>query len=526
MANEASYVPQGRDNTGAAIQLNPFDSSQIWAAYDKANAPVKKPILDSYGKPLGTGKDAVDPRDRPYLQAKEGNYLKRYTEIVQKSKAENRDVTAEENMELSALKNDYIDSVSVAQFHLKDRNEMLKAIRSNPYAFKKGAAQKVEEWFSLPFDQRMQQPLDVSKAPAKDGHGWITKFKPTSSGSGGHTNADGSSSTYNYKRFDPVKAEKYFAESILPYVVNPITEEQQIFRATIQDEIETQAKAQGMIFEEMPAEQQANLVLDVAKAEAFSIWQGATEEKGGGTTKDAPIDKDGSTGSKSGGSNGGLEVRVGTTYKKFNPKTGTVVPEGSDQSGDTEAINVMTIPLVGRVNNASDKGAGENKKIQLKLVDGTYKPVLVKNISKYANTSNKWEEGLWITYADEDGQLIEMPLDSDNQHIVEKEFAFSVNDFLNKKYKGWKDQADNKEIVAPEKLPRWSQMSTDEKNAYLAAYARKTKTRFTPLEPTEEEKKAKETEKEKADKKKSYIQKAKDYFKSSPKKSDDLKDLF
>ena len=152
MQDPSSYVYSGRDGSGAATILKPFDSSRIFNDYDKARAPKKNPILDSLGKDIFSIGGKARPIDRPAINKK----LKAYIDKVSELRANNVDLTSDPDaaFEVMRLKNEAIDfsSKSLRDGVLGDNAK--RDVQRNPKAYPPDAIKQIEAWEQMDIESR------------------------------------------------------------------------------------------------------------------------------------------------------------------------------------------------------------------------------------------------------------------------------------------------------------------------------------------------------------------------------------
>lgn len=469
MANEASYVPLGRDNTGAAVQLNPFDSSKIFAAYDKANAPVKTPLLDSYGNTLKTGTGAVDPKHRWYVEEAKNKEIDYQVKLRQRLQAERRDVNAEEQQQLERNKMETIDRLSILQKRQTERAERIEKGRTNPYSLPANWQEKEEEYWNLPANELIaKQAPDYQAVPEKTVY---DIFKDAGTSKAGKdesvTRSDGSGWSEKVDKFDPKKAEENFNTLIVPMLANPNSKEGRIATAIIVDKLKGEFKKENIDWDQLSPEDQSEAVLNAAKVDYFASQKAVIAEQEA-TTKRAAQDKDGDgSGSSSSSTNLKLQPMVGVAYKPT--REGKIVPQGGGGKGLLSAVKVLNIPIKGRLGGKNDQFAQLNKEIKLNN-EGSYVTGTVEKISKYGDVNGEWGEEIWVTIAPKEGKPVEVLVDGENRQAIETEFKINIDELIEKQYPNWKEQ--KVELPDPTLNPKWNTYKPERQAAILRAYER------------------------------------------------------
>ena len=468
-ANEASYVPLGRDNTGAAVQLNPFDSSKIFAAYDKANAPVKTPLLDSYGNTLKTGTGAVDPKDRWYVEEAKNKEIDYQVKLRQRLQAERRDVNSEEQQQLERNKMETIDRLSILQKQQADRLKRIEKGKANPYSLPSNWQEKEEAFWNIPANERIGiAGPDYEALPEKTVYDIFKDIgKSTVSKDITVTKADGSSYSEKVDTFDPKKAEENFNKNVVPMLANPYSEEGRILTAIQVNKLQEESNKFGVDWSALTPDQQSELVMEASKADYFAAQQAQVVEQRA-SSKKAAQDKDGDgSGTSSSSTNLKLQPMVGVAYKAT--RDGKIVPQGGGGKGLLSVVKVLNIPIKGRLGGKNDQFAQLNKEIKLNN-EGSYITGTVEKISKYGDVNGEWGEEIWVTIAPKEGKPVEVLVDGENRQAIETEFKINIDELIEKQYPNWRDQ--KVELPDPTLNPKWNTYKPERQAAILRAYER------------------------------------------------------
>lgn len=480
MANEASYVPLGRDNTGAAVQLNPFDSSKIFAAYDKANAPVETPLLDSYGDVLKTTPGAVHPNDRPHIQKIKNEFIDFNTKLRRTLAMEKRDINAEEQKQAEDFRARLNDTVSFAQKSYTDYLQLNEKINANKFAYSEQDIERARVFPDLIERMQVGRP-NIEALPEKTVYD-IFKDLGTSKKSKDEsvTRPDGSGWSEKVDEFDPVKAEQNFNTLVAPMLANPNSKEGRIATAIIVEKLKSEFKKENIDWDQLSPEDQSEAVLNAAKVDYMAAQQGVIAEQKA-TTKRAKQDKEGE-GTSSSSTNLKLQPMVGVAYKAT--RDGKIVPQGGGGKGLLSAVKVLNIPIKGRLGGKNDQFAQLNKEIKLNN-EGSYVTGTVEKISKYGDVNGEWGEEIWVTIAPKEGKPVEVLVDGENRQAIETEFKINIDELIEKQYPNWKEQ--KVELPDPTLNPKWNTYKPERQAAILRAYERSkgnTPTEQAPPAPT------------------------------------------
>lgn len=286
MQNRESYVAQGKDNTGAAIQLKPFDTSTIFKAYDYQ---PKKPLLDSLGKDIATPSGAVHPNDRRYVTDLKNKWIDKTSRLQAESARNKADVTPEQRQEADILKMETIDMTSLLQKQYAAALEIEKKAKADPYSYPNWQ-EKVNEYFALPPLERGLSP-NIEKAPDVD----LNKFfgdlgTAERSGGGTYTKADRSSSGGTYTKFDPVIAEQNFNDLVVP-VLNSGTPDANRVIASLEKDVRKLAELQKLDYTKLSDVDKMSLVLDVAKDQYMAAQKAKVHTRRTSSTSELVLKK-------------------------------------------------------------------------------------------------------------------------------------------------------------------------------------------------------------------------------------------
>ena len=466
MQNPESYVAQGKDNTGAAIQLKPFDTSTIFKAYDYQ---PKKPLLDSLGKDIATPSGAVHPNDRKYVTELKDKWIKYTSEIQAKAAKDKREITGEERQIADAMKMEFIDMTSLLQKQFSGFIDAEKKVEADPFSFE-GWEDSKNQFFTKHPLQRGFSP-GVKKLPDVDLYDFFVK-QGTAEASGGGTRgkSDGSSKTTAFTKFDPAAAEENWKNIVVP-TLNSGTPDANRVIAFMEKKVREQAKLENVDYDKKSPVEKMSAVLDFAHDFYMAAQKGNIKVKNIESSKEADATKVAKV--KAAGetsANQPFEVNAGYAYRTIG-KNGNIIPIGSDQKGTTEIVDVVQIPIKRRLG-----GKNDNKEIKLKI-PGTsdYATGTVEKISKYSDTKGKWVDQFWATVVDKEGVAKEVPLDAENMRTFKTEYRSDPEEILKKTKNDWKKVAENSELEDPEKSESWNSMDEDRRARYKGAYTRNTR---------------------------------------------------
>jgi hypothetical protein len=165
---------------------------------------------------------------------------------------------------------------------------------------------------------------------------------------------------------------------------------------------------------------------------------------------------------------------AGYAYKPMGSNA-KIIPTAPDaESGKPEIVNIVQIPIKGRLGGKNDNFANVNKPIKLKIPgSNNYAIGTVENITKYSDTKGKWNDEFWATIVDNKGVATEVLLDAENMRTFKTEYRSDPEDILTKQYPKWQEKAKAVVIEEPEKSPSWNNWTEDQRIAYKGAYNRK-----------------------------------------------------
>ena len=468
MQNPESYVAQGKDNTGAAIQLKPFDTSTIFKAYDYQ---PKKPLLDSLGKDITINTEGIRPEDRQlYVTPLTNAYIDEATNARIESNKAKTDIGGERFKNIANKKSEVVDMVSLLQKQQASVKDLESKVALDPFSFPSDWKEQVDEWYKLHPLRRGFGP-GVKKLPDVDLYDFFVK-QGTAEASGGGTRgkSDGSSKTTAFTKFDPAAAEENWKNIVVP-TLNSGTPDANKVIAFMEKKVREQAKLENVDYDKKSPVEKMSAVLDFAHDFYMAAQKGNIKVKNIESSKEADATKVAKV--KAAGetsANQPFEVNAGYAYRTIG-KNGNIIPIGSDQKGTTEIVDVVQIPIKRRLG-----GKNDNKEIKLKI-PGTsdYATGTVEKISKYSDTKGKWVDQFWATVVDKEGVAKEVPLDAENMRTFKTEYRSDPEEILKKTKNDWKKVAENSELEDPEKSESWNSMDEDRRARYKGAYTRNTR---------------------------------------------------
>lgn len=485
MQNSESYVQQG-EGTGAAIQLKPFNSSEIFKAYDYH---PKKPLLDSFGKVLDYKGAAVHPNDRPEIQRASQKLIEYRTNLEKKLHTEKRDLTPEEANEYHNLKMEVNDLTSLAQKQLELARKEQEKIAGNPYNYKEGANSEIENIFNVPI---LQRPLTftANPLPTDESYKWLASIgNPIKKGGSSHTNADGSSSSSDYAVFDEEQAKKDF--ELVRKALLKDTKESRQYIAGAEDALREAAAADGLDYNKLTPADRVKYIDAMAWNDYKAVKQAEVVESNSSSSKEAPLkDKDG-TGKTNTKNDFGVISTM--SYANYTPEGKRIPVRSGIEGGSPKLVRTASIPIAGRVGN--DKFAQTNKEIKLFDFGKPFVGTLDK-ISIYGKPKSKdWEDGFWAVMSGKDdvGDEVvkEIFIDKTNKEIIEKEYEIKIQDLFDKH--DWKGAAEALTAPHPSEGKDWDRLSATQKVARVKAWEEEygpskkaTPSKTTEVDPDEE----------------------------------------
>jgi hypothetical protein len=471
MQNPESYVAQGKDDTGAAIQLKPFDTSTIFKAYDYQ---PKKPLLDSLRKDIATPSGAVYPGDRRYVTDLKNKWIEKTSRLQAESARTKADVTPEQRQEADILKMETIDMTSLLQKQYATAKEIEQKAKADPYSYPNWQ-EKINEYFALPPLERGLSP-NIEKAPDVDLNKFFGDLGTAERSGGGTTNrADGSSSGGTYTKFDLVIAKRNFDDLVVP-ILNSGTPDANRVIASLEKDVRKLAELQKLDYTKLSDVDKMSLVLDVAEDQYMAAQEAKVHTRRTSSTSEANATKVAKVKAAGGGgdasANQPFQPLAGSIYKPMG-SNGKILPIGKG-AGKPEILYVVQIPIKGRLGGKNDNFAQINKPIKLKITGSNdYAIGTVEIISKYSDTSGKWDDDFWATIVDNKGKSTEVLLDAENMRTFKTEYRIDPQDILTNQYPGWEKKAKDVVIEDPEKSPSWNNWTEDQRIAYKGAYTRK-----------------------------------------------------
>ncbi len=473
MQDPLGLVPLGREGTGAAQIFQPFDSSNIWGAYNASNAPVKTPLLDSFGNNVNTGADKVHPNDRWWIKQAQDKYLNRKVELMAKTAKERRDLTPDEITELNDLKQETADRIGVAQRMLEWNEKQRTAIQNAPYAYSPDEIKKVETFHETPVDRRELMPM-IQRIPDHNYVNWFESMGDASKKTGvSRTDAQGNAYSEDKVTFDEGKAREAFRTTVMPQLYNSATG-----RAFV-DAQRANLIESDPNFTSYTPEKQAELAMKSAEEYYVNVKRNQVKQSRDVTTKAAKADGGGSSTVKT----AEMVPLVSREYVVYDTKTGQRVTELIDpktkkrrtagvakksEGTGIKLVDVVTIPIVW-----NEATPAENRVFQFvsrgQPVVGT-----PQYLRKHKNSKGEWDKTYWlvvITPKDKDGeqQIKEIPFTGTVKDKLEKEFKVKIED-IESKYGDLKKKAEGLPKDNVEDLPGWDGMPPETQAVYRNAW--------------------------------------------------------
>lgn len=473
MQNPESYVAQGKDNTGAAIQLKPFDTSTIFKAYDYQ---PKKPLLDSLRKDITINTEGIRPEDRQlYVTPLTNAYIDEATNATIESNKAKTDIGGERFKKVANKKSEVVDMVSLLQKQQASVKDLEAKVALDPFSFPSDWKEQVDEWYKLHPLRRGFGP-NVQKLPDVDLNKFFGDLGTAERSGGGTINrANGSSSGGTYTKFDPVIAKQNFDDLVVP-ILNSGTPDANRVIASLEKDVRKLAELQKLDYTKLSDVDKMSLVLDVAEDQYMAAQKAKVHTKRTSSTSEADLEKVAKAKAAGGGgdasANQPFQPLAGSIYKPMG-SNGKILPIGTG-AGKPEILNVVQIPIKGRLGGKNDNFAQINKPIKLKIPGSNdYAIGTVEMISKYSDTKGKWDDDFWATIVDNKGVSTEVLLDAENMRTFKTEYRSDPQDILTNQYPGWEKKAKDVVIEDPEKSPSWNNWTEDQRIAYKGAYTRK-----------------------------------------------------
>lgn len=469
MQNSESYVQKG-DNSGAAIQLKPFDSSGIFKAYDYQ---PKKPLLDSFGKVLNYKGAKVHPKDVPRLRAayeKLQDFQVRSMMNSQKSKS---DVSYAQAAEEQALRMDYQDQLSLAQEQYTRAQKARDKVLNNKYAYKEGVLDGIEKEFDNDIATRPITAFDISPLPTDKAYKWLAGFgNPIKKGGGSTTFADGSSTSSDFAEFDEKQAKQDF--ELVRKALLKDTQESREYIAGAEEALRQAASEDGLDYDQLPVAEKVKYIDEMAWNDYKATKQAEIVEYNKSSSKEAP-NSDSKTGKKKSNQPLVYDVNLGVAYKNVGDND-EIQPTGTGQEkGNVEIVNVVEVPV------KNDQFEELNKEIKFKK-GNKYVIGTVENVRKYANKKGDWQEEVWATVVDKEGSSKEVLLTGENLKQFKTNYNFDPIELIERKRSSWENR--EVDIPKPEDMPDWNAKSPADQAQLKSAYQRKIKA-STPTPPKE-----------------------------------------
>lgn len=484
MQDAASYVPLGRDNTGAAAILRPFDSSKIFADYDKSRQPPKRPLLDSFGVDI-TKTGAVDPKDRWYVSQALRVYVNAKAKIDAVTVKERRDANPEELMQLNDAYMNAMDRVSKLQNDYKYYQQERAKIARDPYAYPEGAMAELDAFWNTPADKRGVAPA-IKKVPIENYTKWLQGMgDPWRKASEKTRDAEGNVVQQGQFYFDAGRAKQNFDEVVWPSLQMP-TRQAQGFNAAIRERVREAAEKQGQDYDSMPVEQQVEVFRQVALDTYMDIQKNRRPtQESSAFMAPAP--------SRSGSGKGQTDMKevvrpvFTRQYAAFNPSGRVKATQlGKKEGQRNELVDVVGFSVAQRFGTGQP---GDPKEVVWNTnASGTQKQKgMPQNFRWYKKNANQWESYPYIEIAYtvkgvnenqqeiETVETVEVPLTGENLNKFTQLYGYNPVDVLNERYPNWRNAHSKLPLQppGPETVEGWEEMSDAKRDFMMQAYERR-----------------------------------------------------
>lgn len=460
MAEPLGLVPQRREGTGAAQILQPFNSAPIFQAYDQSMVQPKRPLMDSFGKDLNAGDGKVHPNDRWWIKEAQNKYFDSAAKIMARLQAEKRDLNADEQRELTLLKQDAADRVGVAQKQYEEWNKMAAKIAEAPYAYNQKEREAFNNYHNLKITERPLFP-GVSKTPDTDIVKWIESIgDPTVKSKRKVVNPDNTSYEVEEISFDPKKASELFNNTLSPLLAT--TQQGQILTDIVRREIIDQDPS----FTQLPAKDQAEIV-DMAARDFYVNAKKNQYQYMKNTVSDRSPSKTGGTKTPTVSD---LEPVVERQYLVYDKASGQrkVGKFKTDENTNLELRDVISFPVAGLFGSKTPQENSERFNFIYKGQAISGSP---QQIRTYKGNTGNWSD-YFLVLVDREGMLKEVPLTGSNRKKLEQEFGFSLDE-LEKKFPDVKKQADELPVATVEAVPEWNTLNEKQKDVYRKAWEKR-----------------------------------------------------
>lgn len=463
MAEPLGLVPQRREGTGAAQILQPFNSAPIFQAYDQSMVQPKRPLMDSFGKDLNAGDGKVHPNDRWWIKEAQNKYFDSAAKIMARLQAEKRDLNADEQRELTLLKQDVADRVGVAQKQFEGWNAQSSKVAESPYAYNPDERKQFETYFDQKITDRPLFP-GINKIPDTDIVKWVESIgDPTTSTRTKTVRPDGTSVEVDKITFDPKKASELYDTTVLPLLSS--TQQGRVLTDMIKDDIISQDPS----FTSLPPADQAEIV-DMAIKDYYINTKKNQYRYKNDVVRDNQPSKTGGSGTKT-PTVSDLEPVVERVYMVHDAKGNRVLGKfNTDPDKNTTVYlrDVVSYPVAGFFGSRTPQENSEKFvfKVGARFVKGS-----PQQIRTYKGASGKWSD-YSLLLAGEDGVIEEVLLTGPNRTKIEKEFGFSLDE-LEKKFPNAKKQAEEMPVTPVEDMPSWNSKTEAEQAVYRKAWERR-----------------------------------------------------
>lgn len=476
MAEPLGLVPRGAEGTGAAQIFRPFDSTPIFNAYDQQRRNLEVNLRNSFDDPVSKSTGTVHPNDRWYIQQARDQYLDARTKVMAQSLNKLKQPSPEELAELTRLKQEVSDRLSLAQKMYETNAKERQRISQTPYAFTPESRQAILTYHDTPIDKR-QIFAEAQKIPGFNYSEIIRKIGDTTKKREvSVTRPDSSSYTESKVEFDPEKAESAFITQFLP-MLNTTD-----WGVALTDMLRSDLIEQDPNYLSYSPDKQAELFTQAARNYFITTKKNEKQLSVDTDTRAAKKD-DGS------GAGGGKKVNitqmqpvVGREYVIYDVATGKRKgKQGGVEKGEgiklTDAITIPivykeTTPAENKIFTFLDKG---------KPIKGT-----PHSLRRYKG-SKGWDKNyslLVFTEPDKynESKVVEIPFVGDNRVKLEKEFGFNLDE-INKKYGNLEKKAEDLPKSNLESIQGWDDMSEEAKEIYRNAYNEYYSSGATPPAP-------------------------------------------
>lgn len=465
MAEPLGLVPRGVEGSGAAQIFRPFDSTPIFNAYDRQRSNLEVSLKNSFDDPVSKSTGVVHPNDRWYIQQARDKYLNRRTEVMAKSMGKLQQPSPEELAELTQLKQEVADRLSLAQKMFDFNTKQRQKISESPYAYTPESRTAVETYYDTPVDKR-QIFAEATRVPDQKFAEIFGKIgNPTVKKNTAVTRPDGSSYKEERLEFDPAKAKSAFQTEVLPML------DKTDWGLAFTDIIRSNLIEQDPNYLSYSPDQQAEIFTKAAEDFYVTTKKNQYQYSKKTDSRAAKMDQDG------GAATGGKKVKisemqpvVGREYVIYDVATGKRKGKqtGIEKGESVKLMDAITIPIVYK----------ETTPVENKVFTFLHKGKPIKgtpqSLRKFKG-SKGWDKNYsLLIYTEPTGQfeeseVIEIPFIGDNRVKMEKEFGFNLDE-INKRYKDLEKQAEDFPQSELESMQGWDDLSEESKQMYRNAY--------------------------------------------------------